>query len=155
MTGPSRNAPSAHRLTSLHLLTPFRARAEREKKDGGSQDYVRANTAYQRHLQDVYNKMLELLQEPDPACDALRAEVADEMRTHEIKFTGPRGEPSRHTGGDPLHPLGEAIDIAKDFGLPTTGSGSIDNLGTGCGLKRLINKRLRRKDPGHLSLDGQ
>jgi ATP-dependent Zn protease len=43
MTGPSRTAPSAHPLASLDLLTPFPARAERETKAGGSQDYLRTN----------------------------------------------------------------------------------------------------------------
>lgn len=103
--------------------------------------------AYQRHLQDVYNKMLELKLTADPACDALRAEVANEMDAHDINYTGPRGAPTRHTEG-------KAIDIATNFGLPTTGSDSIDNLATGCELKRLIKRRLRDKDPGHLSLDG-
>jgi hypothetical protein len=50
----SRNAPSPPRLTSLDLLTPFRACAEREKKDGGSQDYARANTGFPKQKTHFY-----------------------------------------------------------------------------------------------------
>src|SRR2546428_711536 len=46
MIGRSRKPPSAPRLTFADLLTHSRAGAQREETDGGSQDYVRANTRH-------------------------------------------------------------------------------------------------------------
>ena len=81
MIGRSRKPPSAPRLTFADLLTHSRAGAQREETDGGSQDYVRANTperileAYpDLSLAQVHAALAYYYDHPDEIEETLKAE---------------------------------------------------------------------------------
>jgi hypothetical protein len=62
---------------------------------------------YQQHLYDIYDRYKALLHNRNPACDALRKQVEDEMNKHGII-----GQPM-NPANDPQHPLGSATDVSN------------------------------------------
>ena len=78
---------------------------------------------YQQHLYDIYDRYKALLHNRNPACDALRKQVEDEMDKHGII-----GQPM-NPANDPQHPLGSATDVSNAGKF-------LDMIGSCCGAYR-------------------
>lgn len=88
---------------------------------------------YQKHLWEIFDRYGKLLNNRNPACDALRAKIEAEMRKHAII-----GQP-KDPNNDPRHSAGGALDLSGTDGT------FMDMIASCCQTFR----RYGSKDPVH------